>query len=76
MRTKRIRMVIAIAILIAGAARADETKPRDREEKTYESPIVSLLFLPVTLLIRIATAIAPQPAGSGAASETATTPDE
>jgi hypothetical protein len=55
----------ALAVVLALAAptfAGEEARPATREPPHYESPIVSLLFLPVTLLIKIAEVVSPEPA--------------
>lgn len=64
----------AIAVLVAGALLAGSAsaiageKERDRSGESadhYESPILSLLFLPVTVLIRMASVFAPAESATG-----------
>jgi hypothetical protein len=55
-------LLLAALLLVAPAARGgDEAEERKKtSEPTYESPVLSLLFLPVNLLIRMASVLGPE----------------
>jgi len=59
------RMVLLLALTLAAAPCLAEERDRDqpKEAKTYESPILSLLFLPANVLIKIASVFAPRDQG-------------
>jgi hypothetical protein len=63
MRNLRRRAAVALiaSALTAGPAHAEEREGTKREPQTYESPLVSLLFLPVTLLVKMASVFRPEP---------------
>lgn len=70
-RRFRFAALVVVLALAAPAFGGDETRTATKEPPHYESPIVSLLFLPVTLLIKIAEVVSPEPApkaGTGAES--------
>jgi hypothetical protein len=55
-------LLLAVLLLTAPTVRGaddDSEKPRKPGEPTYESPVLSLLFLPVNLLIRMASVFGP-----------------
>ena len=62
LRRFRVAALAAVLALAAPTFAGEETRAATREPPHYESPIVSLLFLPVTLLIKIAEVVSPEPA--------------
>ena len=55
-------LLLAVLLLTAPRVRgADDESEKSRKagEPTYESPVLSLLFLPVNLLIRMASVLGP-----------------
>jgi len=64
-RMRRTALVIALAIAVGPLARAGETDER-KKETTYESPVLSLLFLPANVLIKLASLLAPQESADSA----------
>jgi hypothetical protein len=66
--------------LIASALTADPVRADDREgtkqdAQTYESPLISLLFLPVTVLVKMASVFRPEPTSPEDTSRRATGKD-
>ncbi len=56
------RMIALLLIWTAVAASAqtpEESQSRRKESEAYESPVLSLLLLPVKVLMKIASALAP-----------------
>jgi hypothetical protein len=56
--------MIALAVLLLLAAprcfAGDEERDRQKQPQTYESPILSLLFLPANVLIKMASVFGPK----------------
>jgi hypothetical protein len=54
-------VALVVTLLVAGSrlAGAAETEERKKEATTYESPVLSLLFLPANILIKMASLLAP-----------------
>jgi hypothetical protein len=64
-RPKRSSRILVVALLLGflapGAFAADsEEERRRREPQTYESPLFSLLVLPVTVLLKMASVFEPE----------------
>ena len=55
---------------LASAAEPQTKEAKDPSAPTYESPIVSLLFLPVNLLIKAASVMAPSSTDKSSATPT------
>jgi len=65
---RRLAAIAALVLLCGSLAGAAEDEDRARKEQggpTYESPVLSLLFLPVNLLIKMASVFGPGSAPSG-----------
>ena len=59
---RTVALLLAALLLTAPTVRGgddDSDKTRKPGEPTYESPVLSLLFLPVNLLIRMASVFGP-----------------
>ena len=65
-RMRRIALVTALVIAVGPLARAGDTDERKKETTTYESPVLSLLFLPANVLIKLASLLAPQDSADSA----------
>jgi hypothetical protein len=66
--TRRRRWLLAFAltlILRSHVIAGEDAERRERGEPTYKSPVVTLLLLPVTLLIRVARVFEPERERSG-----------
>jgi hypothetical protein len=59
----------ALSTLLVSLARADEPAEKPKEPPHYESPIVAILFLPVTVLLKIAEVVSPDAPRSGGSDE-------
>jgi hypothetical protein len=57
--TSFILFVALLTTPLVWAAEPKTTEPKDPNAPTYESPILTLLFLPVNLLIKAASAMGP-----------------
>jgi len=56
-----IAVTVAAILVLPGGARAEEKRGEaKREAPHYESPVLSLLFLPFNLLIRMASTLEPE----------------
>ena len=72
---KRPSRWIAVAVLGAlstmpvALARAVEPVEKPKEPPSYESPLVAILFLPVTVLLKIAEVVSPDAPRSGGSEE-------
>ena len=55
---------------LASDAEQQTTEPKDANAPTYQSPIVSLLFLPVNLLIKMASVMGPSSDEKSSATQT------
>ncbi|MGH7898100.1 MAG: hypothetical protein ACREQQ_09115 [Candidatus Binatia bacterium] len=58
-KTVLFLLTLAFGAAVSGFA-GDEERERQEVRPTYESPILSLLFLPANVLIKIASVFAPQ----------------
>lgn len=56
---KMIALLLVWTALAAPSLAAEESESRQKESETYESPILSLLLLPVNLLIKMASVFGP-----------------
>ena len=58
---RAVTLLLALLLAAPGLRAAEDTEERKREPApTYQSPILSLLFLPVNVLIKMASVFAPQ----------------
>ncbi len=62
-------LLLALALAASPCLAAEPERDQPAEHKTYESPILSLLFLPANVLIKIASVFAPRD-GSRSKTET------
>jgi hypothetical protein len=58
--TKTIASLLAWITLAGPALAADEQQSQRRESQSYESPVLSLLLLPVNVLIKMASVFGPE----------------
>lgn len=70
-----VGIALAAVLLVSPAGfAAEDDREQARQTQTYESPLLSLLLLPVTLLIRMASVLGPddsaKTARDGASSDT------
>ena len=77
---KKTAILLVSALLCGPAAFAEEEKqtPQERRDPaapTYESPVLSLLFLPVNLLIKMASVFGPDQSSSSQGSHAASSGD-
>jgi hypothetical protein len=56
---KKIALLLAWIAVTAPALATEEPESRRKESETYESPVLSLLLLPVNVLIKIASVFGP-----------------
>ena len=56
---RTIASLLAWIVLAGPAMAAEDAQSRQAESQTYESPVLSLLLLPVNMLMRIASVFAP-----------------
>ena len=59
-RVWSLALMIALLVAVAPLASAEEPEERRKDTPTYESPILSLLFLPVNVLIKMASVLTPE----------------
>jgi hypothetical protein len=73
---KRITALAAVALMLVALASAADDDERSRKQSgpTYESPVLTLLFLPVNLLIKMASVFGPDSSGRPQAGAPARTP--
>lgn len=55
----KIALLLAWIAVAAPVLAADEPESRRQESETYESPVLSLLLLPVNVLIKISSVFGP-----------------
>ena len=53
-------LLLVLLLIAPGLVVAEDTQERREAAPTYESPILSLLFLPVNVLIKMASVFAPE----------------
>ena len=58
-RVRGLALIIALLAAVVPLASAEETEQRRKETPTYESPLLSLLFLPVNVLIKMTSVLTP-----------------
>ena len=72
---RKVRALLLAMLLVAPVAFAEEaetpTERRDPGAPTYESPVLSLLFLPVNLLIKMASVFGPDSSSSSSSGSSA-----
>jgi hypothetical protein len=56
---RKIALLLAWIAVAAPALAAEEPESRRKDSETYESPVLSLLLLPVNVLIKIASMFGP-----------------
>ena len=58
---RAVTLLLALLLAAPGLRAAEDAVERKKEPgPTYESPVLSLLFLPVNVLIKMASVFAPQ----------------
>ena len=58
---RAVTLLLALLLAAPGLRAAEDAQEQKREPApTYQSPILSLLFLPVNVLIKMASVFAPQ----------------
>lgn len=75
MRKLVILSVLSVLLALSSTSLAEEERREGaKESQTYESPVLSLLLLPVTVLIRMASVFEPA-GGAGKAAPRPSSPD-
>jgi hypothetical protein len=59
---KRTVFLLALALIVSPCLAGGQDNERQKEPATYQSPILSLLFLPANLLIKMASVFGPEEA--------------
>lgn len=62
LRRRALSLATLLLFLLTAGPGAAGAPERPQEPPHYESPIVALLFLPVTVLLKIAEVVSPDPA--------------
>ena len=59
-----VLVTLIASVLAVPPAFAEDQQPTRQEPQTYESPLLALLFLPVTVLVKMASVFRPESTAS------------